>query len=134
MKHPHAELMHSLADNCQQWWRVSFHDAHMSDWFDAEINPPSFCRDFHYELKPKRKMLTRTVGPYPAPETVTPGIGTQYWVAKDAPNGAYVDSDHWGNASVDCAYLQTARIYLNRADAEARCKAENEAVVTECQP
>jgi len=102
MKHPHAELMHSLADNCQQMWRYK-DGSYLSDWRDGETEPPHFFHKYEYQLKPKTKMLTRTVGPYPAPETVAPKEDAPYW-------RVYLGASGWNSCATTVNYaidLQT---------------------------
>lgn len=73
-----------------------------------------------FRIKPRTVMCNGVE--VPAPESVAPPVGTQYWT----PRTSYTDLrdfDAWGGCDYDLTHLERGLVYLREEHAIARAKA-----------
>lgn len=85
-----------------------------------QFEDPDFAGACEYRIKPRTVMCNGVE--VPAPESVAPAEGSDYYMPHVSKDSSYY-SEVWDGSSFDSRTLERGLVYLNKEDAIARAKA-----------
>lgn len=129
MKHPHAEIIHALADDglLTLWTQASDGKWHQvlpdNSTYKILYVAEWWKRKFHFGPTPPPEMVHTECGSYPIPLREAPPVGTIVYPA-NTQTGADSLAHEWDSGAWAVRYLERGVLHLTREAAEQQAKVE----------